>query len=62
MNTDQVTRLEVIDHTVAAQNAGLAGRVLLRRDVKVTLSLQDDGRTLKVFFDSPDQEGYGHGV
>lgn len=40
MNTDKVTRFEVIYKT---------GRVLVLYDVKITLSLQDDDRTLKVF-------------
>ena len=35
-----LTRIEVIDDT---------GRVYIRRGVSVTLSYQDDGRTLKVF-------------
>jgi hypothetical protein len=37
---DRVTRFEVIDET---------GRVLTYYGVKVQLSYQDDGRTLKVF-------------
>ncbi len=36
----KVTRFEVIDKD---------GRAYVRRNVKVELSLQDDGRTLKVF-------------
>lgn len=40
MNTEKVTRFEVIDET---------GRVLTRSGVYVTLCLQDDKRTLKVF-------------
>jgi hypothetical protein len=40
MNTERVTRFEVIDET---------GRVLTRYGVYVTLSLQDNGRTLKAF-------------
>ena len=35
-----LTRIEVIDET---------GRAYVRRGVSVTLSYQDDGRTLKVF-------------
>ena len=38
--TDKVTRFEVIDDT---------GRILMRHRVRVELSLQDAGRTLKVF-------------
>lgn len=41
---DKVTRFEVIDHT---KDGG--GRVLVKYDVSVELSLQDDNRTLKVF-------------
>lgn len=40
MNTGKITRFEVIDET---------GRALTRWNVSVMLSLQDDGRTLKVF-------------
>lgn len=40
MNTENITRLEVIDET---------GRLLVLHDVNVDLSLQDDGRTLKAF-------------
>lgn len=42
MDTSKVTRVEVIEHT---------GRTVVRRPVSVQLSLQDDGRTLKVFID-----------
>jgi hypothetical protein len=44
MNTDKVTRFEVIDHTT-----GGYGRILTEYGVKVELSLQDDDKTLKVF-------------
>jgi hypothetical protein len=37
---ERVTRFEVIDDT---------GRPYVKRDVKIELSLQDEGRTLKVF-------------
>ncbi len=47
VKTDKVTRFEVIDHTLPIQHGG--GRVLVKYDVKVELSLQDDERTLKVF-------------
>lgn len=40
VDTSQVTRVEVIAGT---------GRLLVRYDVRAELSLQDDGRTLKVF-------------
>jgi hypothetical protein len=45
MNTDKVTRFEVIDHTTD----GSQGRVLVQYGVDVQVSLQDGGRTLKVF-------------
>lgn len=47
MDTSKVTRFEVIDHTKDVLDGG--GRVLVQHDVKVELSLQDDGKTLKVF-------------
>lgn len=42
MNTENVTRLEIIDHK---------GRTVIFRDEnkKIELSLQDDDRTLKIF-------------
>jgi hypothetical protein len=40
----EVWRFEVIDHTYAG-----VGRILVRHDVSVELSYQDDGKTLKVF-------------
>lgn len=47
MNTEKVTRVEVINY------ANKKGRVYsVQNDgITVTLSLQDDGRTLKVFID-----------
>lgn len=44
METDNVTRFEVIDKT---------GRAYTKRGVQVELSLQDEGRTLKVFIYEP---------
>jgi hypothetical protein len=44
-----VTRLEVIDHRSGPE--GGLGRVFGARECAVTVSLQDDGRTLKVFVD-----------
>jgi len=50
MKTDKVSRIEIIDHTIPLEEGG--GRAYGKRgDIKVTLSLQDDGRTLKVFID-----------
>ena len=69
MNTNNVTRLELIDHrpcgacTPAARilcgacgGTGMKGRKVIfwNDDNKVELSLQDDGRTLKVFIDDKD--------
>ena len=44
VDTSQVTRFEVIDHT--ARNSL---RAIVRYDVSVELSYQDEGKTLKVF-------------
>lgn len=48
MNTSKVTRLEVVD---LKKNADPKGRVYINwhRNNKIELSLQDDGRTLKIF-------------
>lgn len=54
MDTSKVTSFEVIDHRAAAFEAGLAGRAMVKYDVKIELSLQDDGKTLKVFMDDPE--------
>jgi hypothetical protein len=44
MELDKVTRFEVIDHTFK-----MGGRVLVEYDVNVEVSIQDEGRTMKVF-------------
>lgn len=44
IDASKVTRFEVIDH----RDDGV-GRILTCNGVRVTLSPQDDGRTLKVF-------------
>ena len=44
METEKITRFEVIDHT-----SELQGRILVKYGVKVEISIQDDGRTIKVF-------------
>lgn len=44
METEKITRFEVIDHTSEFQ-----GRILVKYGVKVEISIQDDGRTMKVF-------------
>lgn len=47
LDTSNVTRLEVIDHTKPVEEGG--GRILVRNDVSITYAIQDEGRTLKVF-------------
>ena len=47
MNTEKVTRFEVID---------TAGRLVVRYGVSVYCQLQDDGRTLKVFLSEQTKE------
>lgn len=49
MDTSKVTRFEVIDHTRTIEQGGGRTIVLRNQHVKFELSLQDDGRTLKVF-------------
>lgn len=44
--TDKVTRFEVINHCEGADDFG---RILVKYGVKVELSYQDEGKTLKVF-------------
>ena len=44
VDTPQVTRFEVIDHTSTG-----TGRELVKYGVSVSLGYQDDGTTLKVF-------------
>ena len=49
MNTDKVTRVEVIDH----QSNPTVGRAYVKTNCQnVSLSLQDDGKTLKIFIGS----------
>lgn len=53
MNTEKVNRLEVIDETGRAYVKGL----IYGTPVKVQLSVQDDGRTLKIFVEpAPKKE------
>ena len=47
-----VTRFEVIDHQ---HNMG---RVYSVNPTKVSLSFQDQGRTLKVFLEKPDEQSH----
>lgn len=47
-----VTRIEVIDHRLPIGETGVnSGRVYGAHAASVTLSVQDDGKTLKVFID-----------
>lgn len=46
MDVSKVTRFELIDHR---EGSDTPGRAIVRYDVDVELSLQDQGRTLKVF-------------
>ena len=48
MDTDNVTRFEVVDHRTY-HTFEPRGRVWSALGVSVDVSLQDDGRTLKVF-------------
>ena len=47
-DVSKVTRFEVINHR-APGTPGARGRVYVEYDCAIELSLQDDGRTLKVF-------------
>lgn len=49
METNNVTRVEVIDHNGRSY-------VNWNKDNKVLLSLQDEGRTLKIFVDRKETE------
>lgn len=46
METKKVTRVEVIDHTKDGEGRAF---VKWQDNLEVTLSYQDDGRTLKIF-------------
>lgn len=46
MDTDKVTRLEVIDHRGSVTDVA---RVFQANNIHVTLQIQDEGRTLKAF-------------
>lgn len=56
MDTSKVTRFELIDHRLPLGVTGVqTGRIVGMHGCKVELSLQDDGKTLKVFV-SGDRE------
>lgn len=46
IDTRDITRLEIIDHRKDAKEQG---RAFVANNVKIKLSSQDDGKTLKVF-------------
>lgn len=53
MNVEKVTRIEVVDH----QSEPMIGRAYTKWNCeKVELSLQDDGKTLKIFLSSKNKE------
>lgn len=54
MDTSKVTRVEVINHR---DYKGRVYGVGPAADVQVEVSLQDDGRTLKVFIDKRTTKG-----
>lgn len=52
MNTEKVTRIEVIDH----QSEPMIGRTYTKWNCeKVELSLQDDEKTLKIFISKKEE-------
>lgn len=56
MKTDKVSRIEIIDHSIPVEKGG--GRVFVKCDenIKVSVELQDDDRTLKVFISNKYME------
>lgn len=48
MDTSKVTRFEVINNRTENDESD-RGRVMVEHNLSLELSLQDDGRTLKVF-------------
>ena len=51
IDESKISRVELIDHTKKAIAAGRHGRVYAQRGIAVELSVQDGGRTLKIFLD-----------
>ena len=47
LDTSGVTRFEVIDHRKSVEEGG--GRIVVEYGVKVEVSIQDGGKTMKVF-------------
>lgn len=54
MNTEKVNRVEVINHTKPIEEGGGRAYVFWEDKAKVELSLQDGGRTLKIFISNDD--------
>lgn len=52
MDTSKINRVEVIDHTKGFEDGGGRAYVFWEDKAKVTLHIQDDGRTLKVFIEN----------
>jgi len=53
MNTEKVTRVEIINH----QDEPIIGREYVKRGCEnVELSLQDDGKTLKIFISKKEED------
>jgi hypothetical protein len=47
---DKITRFEVIDHTKK-----MRGRFVVEYGVKVEVSIQDDGKTMKIFLNDQNK-------
>ena len=47
---DKVTRFEVIDHSKK-----MRGRYVVEYGIKVEVSIQDDGRTMKIFLNDQNK-------
>jgi hypothetical protein len=49
MNLSKINRIEVIDHTLPVEDGGGRAFVKWEDGISVSLDIQDEGRTLKVF-------------
>ena len=54
MKTEKITRVELIDNTKSYTEGG--GRLFSLWDCECEISLQDDGRTLKVFITKSNEK------
>jgi len=52
INSDQIRELWSVDRLEVIDHKSNMGRVYSNRPCRVTLSLQDDGKTLKIFVDA----------